>query len=70
MAAPKTITEIFKKPKVPALPEPQVPAVPAPNTKTDTGAKVVIGADATKNKRVSGGTGNAIASLGSGGLSI
>ena len=69
----------MKPQKAPDLPEAKIPAVPAPSRRTDTGANVVVGADAAKNKRVSGrksssGTsssgGDILGGLGGGGLSI
>jgi len=68
-------------PSAPAvvIPPAEIPAVPAPTRREDTGAKIVVGKDASKNKRVSGrksGTGStssrgdALGSLGRGGLSI
>ena len=43
-------------PKAPNIPAPAIPAPPAPTTRTDTGASIVVGSDAVKNQRVSGGT--------------
>lgn len=63
----------------PDIPEAEVPAAPAPNKKEDTGAKVIVGADAVKDKRASGGgttsstttSGDVLGGLGKGGgLSI
>lgn len=60
------------------IPEPKIPAAPAPSRREDTGANVVVGADASKNQRVSGRTsgssssssGDVLGGLGRGGLSI
>lgn len=73
---------LFGKDEQPAIeiPEAKIPAVPAPNRREDTGANIVVGADAAKNQRVSGrksgsggsGTsgGDVLGGLGRGGLSI
>lgn len=71
---------LFGRPEQPDIPEPEIPAVPAPNRREDTGAKVVIGSDASKDKRVSGRSsgsgessssgGDVLGGLGQGGLSI
>lgn len=61
------------------IPEPKIPAAPAPSRREDTGANIVVGADAAKNKRVSGrksgsssssSGGDVLGGLGRGGLSI
>lgn len=65
----------------PELPETKLPnpAADAPERRADTGATVVVGADASKDKRVSGkksGTGSSskggdvLGNLGGGGLGI
>jgi hypothetical protein len=67
------------EPKAVEIPEPTIPAVPAPNRREDTGANIVVGSDAGKNKRVSGrksgsgsgsSGGDVLGGLGRGGLSI
>lgn len=66
-----------KPPKI-DIPEAQVPAAPAPNRREDTGATIIVGADASKDQRVSGGSksgkkssgGDVLGNLGRGGLSI
>lgn len=71
----------FKQPKQPAveIPKVETPAVPAPSRREDTGANIVVGSDAAKDKRVSGrgsgsGTsssgGSALGNLGRSGISI
>lgn len=47
--------QIIQAPPVPAAAAP-TPAAAAPTARRDTGATVVIGADAVKNKRLSGNT--------------
>jgi hypothetical protein len=62
-------------PKAPPLPKVQIPATPAPSRRVDTGATIVVGSDAGKNKRVSGrgsgsssrGGGDILGGLGRGG---
>lgn len=49
------VKSLFSRPEQPDIPEPVIPAAPAPNRKEDTGAKVVVGADASKDRRASGG---------------
>ena len=77
----KSISSILglSPPKAPPLPKVEIPATPAPNRREDTGAKIVVGADAAKNKRVSGrssgtggtrSSGDVLGGLGRGGLSI
>jgi hypothetical protein len=70
---------LFGRPEQPDIPEPEIPAAPAPNRREDTGAKVVVGSDASKDKRVSGRSsgsgsstsgGDVLGNLGKGGLSI
>ena len=60
--------------KAPALPAVKTPAVPAPSRRVDTGATIVVGSDASKNKRVSGrssgssgSSGDILGGLGKGG---
>lgn len=75
----KVTDVLFGRPEQPDIPEAEVPAAPAPSRREDTGAKITIGADASKNKRVSGrgaGSGGSVSSgdvlggLGRGGISI
>jgi len=75
----KVTDVLFGRPEQPDIPTPEVPAVPAPNRREDTGAKVVVGADAVKDNRVSGrksgsgssqSGGDVLGGLGRGGLSI
>ena len=70
---------LFGRPEQPEIPEVEVPAVPAPSRREDTGANIVVGSDASKNKRVSGrksgsgsssAGGDVLGGLGQGGLSI
>lgn len=68
---------VFGKPATPDIPEAQIPAAPAPTRREDTGANIVLGADAAKDQRVSGGksggsssTRDVLGSLGRGGLNI
>lgn len=66
---------LFGRVEQPDIPEPEIPAVAAPTRREDTGASVVVGSDASKNQRVSGGgtsttTGDVLGNLGKGGLSI
>lgn len=74
----KVTETLFGRPEQPDIPEPEIPAVPAPNRREDTGARVTVGSDASKNKRVSGGgsggsttrSGDVLGGLGRGGISI
>ena len=70
---------LFGRPEQPDIPEAKAPAPPAPSRREDTGAKIVVGADAVKDARVSGrkssksstkSGGDVLGNLGSGGLSI
>lgn len=72
----------LKQPKAPAIdiPEAKPPAVAAPSRRQDTGANVVVGSDAAKDKRVSGSRkrgsgsstsgGDVLGGLGQSGLNI
>lgn len=69
---------LFGRTEQPDLPEAVIPAAP-PTRRDDTGARVVVGADESKNKRVSGSksssgasqtTTDVLGSLGQGGLSV
>jgi len=62
-----------------AMLEPEIPAAPAPDRREDTGATIVVGSDASKNQRTSGGGskstgsskgGDVLGNLGAGGLNI
>lgn len=71
---------IFRADKPKAPPPPEIPAAPAPEARQDTGAQVVVGADAAKDKRASGGGsaktgvtkygGDILGGLGKGGLNV
>jgi hypothetical protein len=69
---------LFGAPDIPDVPEAKVPAQAAPSARADTGANVVVGADAASSTRVSGkGSGsskttrNVLGGLGTGsGLNI
>jgi hypothetical protein len=62
----------------PDIPEPAIPAAPAPKKREDSGAEIVVGADAVKDQRASGkgssssssSGGDVLGGLGKGGLSI
>jgi len=75
----ETVSDVLfgKAPDV-TVPEAKIPAISAPNRREDSGANIVVGADASKNKRVSGrgsvssssSGGDVLGGLGRGGLSI
>lgn len=70
----ESVSGILFGQKAPKIPEAKVPAVPAPSRRQDTGAQIVLGADATKDARVSGNknkvSSDVLGSIGRGGLQI
>ena len=67
MSVSELMSNILFRDKTPPIPEAKIPAAPAPETREDTGALVVTGADNVKDKRTSGKNKSAVSGSTSGG---